>query len=503
MGVARFVMRSKQYLCAIRPKDGALVLSTMVYADEVNEPAEIGEIADLEDVELTKKELDMARQLIASLSADFDADRFEDTYRNQVLDLIERKAAGDTEIVAPPEVMTEDKVVDLMAALEASVKEAKAARTRHPAGAPGRRGEAGAGQEAHPQVRVARTVADQLVEVDGRQLKVTNLDKVLYPDAGFTKAEVIDYYVRVAPVMVPHIGDRGVTLRRYPNGVDEQSFFEKRCASHRPEWIGVFQGPGDRNGTIGYCALDSDRRAGVVGQHGGARDPRADGPRQGHRVAHDVRVRPRPGPAHRHPRVRRGGPRHPPGARQPRRARVPGQDVGLEGPAGVRAPQHASTPTSTAPSSPRRWPRCWRSTTRSGSRRRWPSRPARARCSSTGARTAATRRRWRCTRSEPGRGPTVSTPVTWDEVEEAAGGGDLSFEAADVLARVEEHGDLFAATLDGEAEAPEGRRARSGRMTRSEHLTARAGPSRSPSARSSASCSDDRAVRRALRGHVR
>ena len=78
----------------------------------------------------------MARQLIASLAADFDADRFEDTYRNQVLDLIERKAAGDTEIVAPPEVMSEDKVVDLMAALEASVKEAKAARTRHPAGAP-------------------------------------------------------------------------------------------------------------------------------------------------------------------------------------------------------------------------------------------------------------------------------------------------------------------------------------------------------------------------------
>ena len=140
VGVARFVMRSKQYLCAIRPKDGALVLSTMVYADEVNEPTEIGEIADLEDVELTKKELDMARQLIASLSADFDADRFEDTYRNQVLDLIERKAAGDTEIVAPPEVMAEDKVVDLMAALEASVKEAKAARKRHPAGSPGRRG---------------------------------------------------------------------------------------------------------------------------------------------------------------------------------------------------------------------------------------------------------------------------------------------------------------------------------------------------------------------------
>jgi DNA end-binding protein Ku len=136
VGVARFVMRSKQYLCAIRPKDGALVLSTMVYADEVNDPTEISEIAELEDIELTKKELDMARQLIASLSADFDADRFEDTYRNQVLDLIERKASGDTEVIAPPEVVSEDKVVDLMAALEASVKEAKSARKRHPAGAP-------------------------------------------------------------------------------------------------------------------------------------------------------------------------------------------------------------------------------------------------------------------------------------------------------------------------------------------------------------------------------
>jgi DNA end-binding protein Ku len=132
VGIANFVMRTKQYLAAVRPQDGRLVLSTMVYADEVNEPTEIGEIAELEDVELTKKELDMARQLIASLSADFDADRFEDTYRNQVLDLIERKAAGETEILAPPEVMTEDKVVDLMAALEASVRDAKSARGRHP-----------------------------------------------------------------------------------------------------------------------------------------------------------------------------------------------------------------------------------------------------------------------------------------------------------------------------------------------------------------------------------
>ena len=72
-----------------------------------------------------------------------------------------------------------------------------------------------------------------VVEIDGRELSVTNLDKVLYPD-GFTKAEVIDYYVRVAPAMLPHVRDRGVTLRRYPNGVDGTSFFEKRCTGSPP-----------------------------------------------------------------------------------------------------------------------------------------------------------------------------------------------------------------------------------------------------------------------------
>jgi DNA end-binding protein Ku len=137
VGVARFVMRSKQYLCAVRPKDGALVLSTMVYADEVNDPAEIPEVADVEGIEVTKKELDMARQLIASLGGEFEFERFEDTYRNQVLDLIERKAAGQTEVIAPPVAMEENKVVDLMAALEASVKSAKEARGRHPAASNG------------------------------------------------------------------------------------------------------------------------------------------------------------------------------------------------------------------------------------------------------------------------------------------------------------------------------------------------------------------------------
>ena len=93
--------------------------------------------------------------------------------------------------------------------------------------------------------------------IDGRRLLLSNLDKVLYPASGFSKAEVIDYYVKIAPVMLRHISDRGVTLRRYPNGVDATSFFEKRCPTHRPDWIPVALGPGDHNGGIGYCRLDS------------------------------------------------------------------------------------------------------------------------------------------------------------------------------------------------------------------------------------------------------
>jgi len=132
VAIARFVMRSKQYLCALRPDEGVLVLSTMVYADEVNDPAELGEFDGVEDVDVSDRELRMAGQLIDSLTDDFVPERFEDNYRLQVLDLIERKAAGETEVVAPPTPVAEEKLVDLMAALEESVREAKEARKRHP-----------------------------------------------------------------------------------------------------------------------------------------------------------------------------------------------------------------------------------------------------------------------------------------------------------------------------------------------------------------------------------
>jgi bifunctional non-homologous end joining protein LigD len=98
------------------------------------------------------------------------------------------------------------------------------------------------------------------VEVDGRELKLTNLDKVLYPGAGFTKGEMVDYYARVAPAIVPHLSGRAVTLRRFPEGVDDldAAFFEKRCPKHRPKWVKTTRvKAGPHAGKIDFCVCDS------------------------------------------------------------------------------------------------------------------------------------------------------------------------------------------------------------------------------------------------------
>jgi bifunctional non-homologous end joining protein LigD len=76
-----------------------------------------------------------------------------------------------------------------------------------------------------------------VVEIEGKHLSLTNLDKVLYPATGFTKGQVIDYYARIAPVLLPHLKDHPLTLKRYPGGVDEEFFFEKNATKHRPDWV--------------------------------------------------------------------------------------------------------------------------------------------------------------------------------------------------------------------------------------------------------------------------
>jgi len=78
---------------------------------------------------------------------------------------------------------------------------------------------------------------DSTIEIQGRQLKLSNLEKILYPDAGFSKQQIIDYYVRIAPAMLPHLKDRPLTRKRYPNGVDQEFFYEKNAPQHRPDWV--------------------------------------------------------------------------------------------------------------------------------------------------------------------------------------------------------------------------------------------------------------------------
>lgn len=299
-------------------------------------------------------------------------------------------------------------------------------------------------------------MADQVVEVDGHPLKVSNLDKVLYPEVGFTKGEVIDYYVRVAPTMLPHVGDRGLTLRRYPNGVEETSFFEKRCASHRPDWIGTFDGPGDRNGTIGYCALDSvaalawSANMAALELHAPmARgvdiesptmcvfdlDP---GPKTGMtecaEVALDIRaVLDRLAGLECVPKT---------SGSKGLQLYVPLNTPHTHGHcsefalavAQVLEKHHADRVTSTMAKAARPGKVFidWSQNSRHKTTVAVYSLRARAH-------------------------PTVSTPVTWEEVAAAADGAALSFEAPEVLERITVHGDLFASTLTITQTLPESR----------------------------------------------
>lgn len=97
--------------------------------------------------------------------------------------------------------------------------------------------------------------ASQL-DVGGRTINVTNLDKVLYPQTGFTKGDLINYYIRISPVLLPHLKDRPITLKRYPDGVDGFFFYEKKCPSHRPKWVKTTRVAKSEGGEINYCLMN-------------------------------------------------------------------------------------------------------------------------------------------------------------------------------------------------------------------------------------------------------
>jgi DNA end-binding protein Ku len=132
VGIGRVVIRSKQQLCALRPTGDVMAMSTMLFGDEVLAPDRIDELDAVGDAEATPRELTMAQQLIDSLSTEFDPNKFHDEYRERVLDLIERKAAGE-EIAVQPQAEEEGPAPDLMAALEASLAEVRSGSSDTPA----------------------------------------------------------------------------------------------------------------------------------------------------------------------------------------------------------------------------------------------------------------------------------------------------------------------------------------------------------------------------------
>jgi DNA end-binding protein Ku len=128
VAIARVVIRSKEYLTAIRPAGDVLTMETMLFADELIDPGDIDELPD-EDVNATDREVEMAQQLIESLATDFEPSKYKDEYRERVLELIERKAAGQ-EVAMPAEPEAPAAVPDLMAALEASLAAAKGTKAK-------------------------------------------------------------------------------------------------------------------------------------------------------------------------------------------------------------------------------------------------------------------------------------------------------------------------------------------------------------------------------------
>ena len=99
-------------------------------------------------------------------------------------------------------------------------------------------------------------VTKQSLDIDGTKVEVTNLQKIFYPKPGFTKGDVIDYYVRISPVLLPHLKERPITLKRYPDGVEGFFFYEKKCPTHRPKWIKTTKVDKSEGGEINYCVIN-------------------------------------------------------------------------------------------------------------------------------------------------------------------------------------------------------------------------------------------------------
>ena len=297
------------------------------------------------------------------------------------------------------------------------------------------------------------------VQVDDRTLTLSNLEKVLYPDTGFTKGEVIDYYTRITPVLLPHVRERPLTFKRYPDGVDGKFFFEKNAPSHTPDWIRRVRlpSPGSTKNrdTIDYAILCE--LATIVWAANLAT-------LELHVPMWTV--------------TDKGKPRHPdlmvfdldPGppativecCEVAQLVRSVLADDGLEavpktsGSKGLQlyVPLDGRSPWEDVHSYARALAQrlendradlvVWNM--------KKELRTGKVLVDWSQNNSAKTTIAVYSLRARPA--PTVSTPVTWDEVEACRKPEDLRFTSADVLARVDEHGDLFARCLDGDQKLP-------------------------------------------------
>jgi len=294
----------------------------------------------------------------------------------------------------------------------------------------------------------------QEVEIEGRRLGLSNLDKVLYP-SGFTKAGVIDYYVRVGPTMQRHLSGRALTLKRYPNGTTAPFFYEKNCPTHRPDWVHTIEIPSRRKSekTINYCSADDlatlvwlanlaalelhpllargadiNRPTAVVFDL----DPGAPAAMvECAEVAGEIRELLRPMGLEAFPKTSGS------------------KGLQLYVPLNTDTTYESTKPFAhrVAVSLEKKMPNLVVEKMDKARRRGkvlidWSqNHPTKT---TVGAYSLRAMER-----------PTVSTPVSWAEVETAAGGAELSFEAADVIGRVGEMGDLFAPVADLEQVLPD------------------------------------------------
>src|SRR5581483_5202830 len=94
------------------------------------------------------------------------------------------------------------------------------------------------------------------IDVNGTKLRVSNLEKIFYPKTGFTKGDVINYYIKISPVLLPHLKDRPITLKRYPEGAEGFFFYEKQCPAGRPSTVKTARVPRSEGGDINYCVMN-------------------------------------------------------------------------------------------------------------------------------------------------------------------------------------------------------------------------------------------------------